>query len=338
MISRNSTIPKRSDSSDAGRRRAVSILLLGAVGLCTGASAQGFPGKVITLVVGYPPGGSNDIAARIIAPKLGQILQTTVVVENRAGANAVIGSNYVAKSAPDGNTLLLASASPLVIAPHTFAKVPYDTLRDFAPVSLLAIAPEVVAVNPSVSATSMKDLLALTKAREVTFASSGNGGMPHLAIEQLKGIGQSKLLHVPYKGATPAVMDTVAGHVDGVVMDLPAVFGMIKEGRLRALSVLATRRSMALPDIPTSAEAGISTVMAENWIGLFAPAKTPQPILGKLYDAARAVSKDPEVKTQLALAAMTPATSDSAGAFTALVKDEYSRWGQIAKRANIVPE
>ncbi|MGY2491750.1 Bug family tripartite tricarboxylate transporter substrate binding protein [Cupriavidus sp. CP313] len=337
------TASRRPVPSMAFRKRRAA-LLGSALWLCLAGSAplpalaQGFPGKTMTLVVGYPPGGSNDIAARIIAPKLGALLGTTVVVENRAGANAVIGASYVARAVPDGNTLLVASASPLVIAPHTFTKVPYDTLKDFAPISLLAVVPEVLAVNPSVPATSAKDLLALSKTRQMRLASSGNGGMPHLAIEQIRGLGQGNLLHVPYKGASPAVMDTVAGHVDGVVMDLPPVYSLIQEGKLRALVVTARQRTEALPNVPAAAEAGMGTVIAENWIGLFAPAKAPKPVLDKLFTAMQAVARDPEVKAQLKRAAMTPGTSESPQAFAGLVKDEHARWGEIAKRANIVPE
>ncbi|HXD03521.1 MAG TPA: tripartite tricarboxylate transporter substrate binding protein, partial [Novosphingobium sp.] len=193
------------------------------------AAAQEFPSKPIRLVVGYPPGGSNDIVARIIAPRLGEALNTTVVVENKAGVSGVIGADYVAKAAPDGYTLLAASASPVVITPHTIAKIPFNTLTDFTPINTVGLTPEAIAVNPGLGVNSLKELLALSHTRQVTLSSSGTGGLPHLTIELLIQASRGQIVHVPYKGAGPAVTDTLGGHVNGIVMDVPPLYPMIQD-------------------------------------------------------------------------------------------------------------
>jgi len=295
--------------------------------------AQGYPTRPIMLVLGYPPGGSTDVVARVIAPKLGDILGVPVVVENKAGANGIIGSDYVARAAPDGYTLLLISSSPLVIAPHTYPKVPYDTLRDFAAITTVGVTPEALAVNPSVPAKNMKELAELARTQTIAISSSGNGGLPHLAIELLKDASKGNIIHVPYKGGGPAVTDAIGGHVQGVLIDLPAVLPFVKAGKLRALAITANQRTEFLPDVPTSVEQGFPTVIAVNWIGIAAPAKTPRPIIDKLYSALVSVASSPEVKEQFANAGVTASTMASPEAFQQFLREEFMKWEAIAKRS-----
>jgi tripartite-type tricarboxylate transporter receptor subunit TctC len=297
------------------------------------AGAQDYPTKPIKLVVGFPPGGSNDVVARIIAPKLAEILGQPVVVENRPGANATLGTDFVAKSAPDGYTLTLGSLSPLVISLATYANIPYDTAKDFAPINTVALTPEVIAVHPSTPAKTLPELVALSRQKQVTLSSSGNGGLPHLAIELLKNVSKGDFLHVPYKGAGPAVIDTLGGHVNGVVMDLPAVATQVKEGKLRAVAVTNRQRTSVLPDVPTSGEQGLGGVQAVNWFALMAPKGTPAPIVAKLNDALLKTVSLPQVKEEFAKVGVEPFTQSSPEVFRKFLDDEIARWGKIARDA-----
>ena len=209
----------------------------------TPASAAEFPDKPITLIVGFSPGGSNDIAARALAKPLSEILGVSVVVENKVGAAGMIATSHVARSAPDGYTLMVSSASPLVVTPHTAKNVSYDARKDFAAISLLGITPETLALNPKVPAKTLKEVVDMANKGQLTLASSGTGGLPHLAIELFKSTAGGNIVHVPYKGAAPAVTDTLAGHVDGVVVDLPAVYKHIQTGGLTGVAMANEKRS-----------------------------------------------------------------------------------------------
>jgi tripartite-type tricarboxylate transporter receptor subunit TctC len=299
------------------------------------ASAQDYPAKPIKLIVGFPPGGSNDVAARVVAPKLAEILGQPVVVENKPGANATLGTDFVAKSAPDGYTLTLGSLSPLVLSLFTYSKIPYDTQKDLVAITTVAMSPEIIAVHPSVPAKTLSQLVEYAKTKEVTLSSSGNGGLPHLAIELLKGQSKAKFLHVPYKGASPAVMDTVGGHVNGVVMDLAAVAPHVRDGRLRGLAVTIENRAAGLPDIPTTAEQGLPGVIALNWFAIMAPAKTPKAIVDKLHAAVLKATAMPSVKEELAKAGIEPFTQPSPEAFRKFLAEEIVRWGKIARDAGV---
>jgi tripartite-type tricarboxylate transporter receptor subunit TctC len=301
--------------------------------LALAASAQDYPHKPIMLVVGFPPGGSNDVVARIIAPKMAEILGQPIVIENRPGANATMGTDYVAKAAPDGYTLTLGSLSPLVISLATYANIPYDTARDFAPINTVALTPEVIAVHPSVPAKTLPELVALSKKNQVSLSSSGNGGLPHLAIELLRTLSKGDFLHVPYKGAGPAVIDTLGGHVNGVVMDLPAVATQVKEGKLRALAVTNRQRNALLPNVPTSGEQGLPGLQAVNWFALMAPKGTLAPIIAKLNDALLKTLALPQVKAELAKVGVEPFTQASPEAFRKFLNEEIVRWGKIARDA-----
>lgn len=304
----------------------------------TQVSAAEFPDKPITLIVGFSPGGSNDIAARALAKPLSEILGVSVVVENKVGAAGMIATSYVARSAPDGYTLMVSSASPLVVTPHTAKSVSYDARKDFAAISLIGITPETLALNPKVPAKTLKEVVDKANRGELTLASSGTGGLPHLAIELFKSTAGGNIIHVPYKGAAPAVTDTLAGHVDGVVVDLPAVYKHIQTGGLTGIAMANDKRSEFLPDLPTTGEQGMPSFVAVNWIGLIAPAGTPEPIIKKLHEATLAASEQAEMKQQLGNAAVELSTSATPSDFQAFITNEYERWGKIVKDANVKVE
>lgn len=312
--------------------RYVAALL---AGLCASLpiGAQQYPTKPVRLIVGFPPGGSNDIVARIVAPKLGELLGQQVVVENRAGANATIAADLVAKSAPDGYALMLGSTSSLVISPHTYSKLSYDTLRDFAPVTTIAMTPEAVAVHPALPVRDLRSLIALAKQRpgQLDFASSGNGGLPHLGIELLKTQAGINLQHVPFKGAAPAVTDLMGGHVQGMVMDFPAIFPQLQSGKIRGIALAAEKRLSLMPDLPTSVEQGMPGLLAVNWFAVVAPAKTPRPIVNQLYAALTKAVSGQDVKERFAAVGVDVFTQPSPEAFGAYLKDELVRWGKVAK-------
>ena len=297
------------------------------------ALADDFPSRAIKLVVGFPPGGSNDVVARIIAPKMAELLKQPVVVENRPGANATLGTGQVARAEPDGYTITLGSLSPLVIALATYDNLPYDTAKDFEPINTVALTPEVIAVHPSVEVKTLPELVALSKTKQVSLSSSGNGGLPHLAIELLKKVSGGNFLHVPYKGAGPAVVDAMGGHVNGVIMDLPALATQVKGGKLRAIAVTNRERTSVLPDVPTSGEQGLEGVQAVNWFALMAPAKTPAAVVAKLNEVLVKVCAMPEVKEEFARSGVSAFNQASPDAFRKFLGEEIDRWGSIAREA-----
>lgn len=307
-------------------------LSIGAVWGTAHAQAT-YPTKPIKLIVGYPPGGSNDIVARIVAPALGTILGQQVLVENKPGANGTMGAAQVAKSPADGYTLLLSSASPLVIAPHLLGKSPFDVNQEFIAINTVGLTPEAIAVGPSLPVKNFQELLELAKKQDVTISSSGNGGLPHLTIELLKQASKGRITHVPYKGAGPAVTDTIAGHVNAVTMDLPALITFIRDGRLKALAVTSDSRVDFLPEVPTAQEQGLPSFSAVNWLGVFAPAGTPRPIVDKLYSALKQVVADAQVREQLHRTAVVPNSSESQQSFQAFLAKENDRWGRIARES-----
>ncbi|KQT11198.1 Bug family tripartite tricarboxylate transporter substrate binding protein [Ramlibacter sp. Leaf400] len=297
------------------------------------AQAQDYPNRPINLIVGFPPGGSNDIVARILAPRLGEALGQPVVVVNKPGSNALIGTDFVAKAAPDGYTITLASASPLVIAPATYAKLPFDPVKDLVGITTVAATPELVAVHPSVPAKDLAELVVLARTRDVTISSSGNGGLPHLAIELLRSATGGRFLHVPYKGAGPAVTDTAGGHVHGVIMDLPALQALVKDGKLRPLAITNKERSPVLPDTQTSVEQGVPSLLAFNWFAVMGPARMPKPVVDKLHAALVKVAQSPDVREAMLKVGVEPMTHASPDAFAAFMRDETARWGKIARDA-----
>ena len=323
-----------SRSSSALRRCAVPTVvaaLVFAASAAPAAAQDAYPSRPIHMVVGFPPGGSNDIVARSLAPKLGELLGTRVIVENRAGANATVGTAYTAHAAPDGYTITLGSASPLAISPHTFTNLPYDPQKDLTGITTVAATAELLAINPEVPAKTLQELVALSQKRDVTIASSGSGGLPHLAIELFKIASKGRIVHVPYKGAAPAITDAVGNHVDGIIVDLAGLYSMVTSGKLRAIAVTDNHRSSVLPNVPTTAEGGLPTVLAFNWFAVMAPANTPKPIIDKLHKALVETVNSAEVKASLAKLGIEPFTQASPEAFAAFFKTELVRWGEVAR-------
>lgn len=324
---------QRPFTPNIGRRLLMASLALGS--LASGAVlADNYPSRPINMVVGYPPGGSNDMVARIIAPKLAEVLKGTVVVENKAGAGGTIGASHVINSKPDGYTLFLTSVSPVVLSPQTMSKQPFDAVKDFAPVNMVGQTPEAIATGPALKVKSLKELLDHASKNAITLSSSGTGGLPHLTIELLKKASGANITHVPYKGAGPAVTDTLAGHVDGIVMDIPPLYPLIKDGRLNALAVTSAARVSFLPDLPTAQEV-LKDFNVVNWVGVFAPAGTPQAVLDRLNDGLKKVVADPAVQQQLTNIAVVPETMENPAAFSRFFAQEYSRWGTVLKEANV---
>ncbi len=301
------------------------------------ALAQEYPAKPVRIVVAYPPGGAVDFVARILAEKLTASLGQTVIVENKAGAGGLVGSEQVAKAAPDGYTLLLGTVSSHAIAPSVYRKMPYDPVADFAPVSLVALTPYIITVGPDVPARTLAELVALAKSRPdaLNFGSSGNGTTPHLAGELFNTMAGTKIRHIPYKGSAPMMNDLLGGQVQ-VAFD-NTVIPNIKAGKLRGLAVTGPTRLAAVPDIPTAAEAGLPGYEAVGWMGLYAPKGTPAPIVARLAaDTARAMAAA-DVRDKLSGMGFQAAT-DTPAAFDAYLKSETTKWARAAKDANLQPE
>ncbi len=308
------------------------------LGLAAGiADVQDYPSKPIRIVVGYAAGGSNDIVARHLAPKLGNILGGRVVVENRPGANAIIGTELVAKSAPDGHTLILASVSPLVLNPLVYRKIPYDTLNDFIGLTTVAMTPQGIIMNPAVPARTLKQLIALAKAQpgKINVASAGSGGLGHVTIELINIATGITLQHLPYKGLAPALTDLLGGQIDGAIADIPAMIPHIKSGKVRALAVTSAARAPLLPDVPTAVEQGLPVLVAVNWFSVLTPAKTPRPVVEKLYGALVKAASSPDVTERLLAVGVESMTNPSPEAFTTYLRGEFARWGKVVKESGV---
>ena len=299
---------------------------------------QAYPSKVIKIVVPTAPGGGNDAMARIVASKLQERWKSAVIVENKAGANGAIASEYVARSAPDGYTLLFGYIATHGINPG-LSKVPYDPVKDFAPVAEIAEAQGVLVVNPKVEAKTVKELIALAKAKPGTmsYASAGNGTAPHIAGELLKQQTGIDILHVPYKGSGPAMTDTLAGTTQIMFPSLVAAGPHIKSGKLRALAVTGSKRSPLYPQLPTIAESGVSGFEITQWYGFFAPAKTPKDIVDKLNKEIVAIMKDPETAKKFADQGADIVTG-SPEDFGKLVQSELAKWSKFIKEAKITAD
>ncbi len=299
------------------------------------AQAQDFPNRPIRLIVPFPPGGPNDIIARVVGKRMEEILKQTIVVDNRGGQGGVLGTDLVAKAAPDGYTIAIASAGALAISP-SMEKVAYETLKDLAPVTLVAKVPEMLVVATSVPAKNMKELVALAKAQpgKLNFASSGPGSMPHLAGELFKLTAKIDMTHVPYKGAAPAVNDLLGQQVQMVFLDLPVLLPQIKAGKLRPIAVGAPERVPSAPDVPTTAEVGMPSLQTENWYGMVAPAKTPPEVIAALNKAAVEAMKDPQVKEKLASQGANM-VGDTPEQFRAFIDSETKKWAMVIQDAGV---
>jgi len=318
------------------RRLAALSAALAFLGLAGAAHAQDYPSRTVKIVVAFPAGGPTDFVARVLADKLKGALGQSVIIENKPGANAAIGAESVAKSDPDGYTLFFTTAGAVVINPHMRANLPYDPIKDFAPITLVVNTMEVLVEKSDTPMKSATDLVAFAKSRPdgIAMASTGVGSPPHLALELFKGSSGANVLHVPYRGAAPAVTDVVGGQVHAMFADLPVLMPQIKGGTLRPIGVGSKRRASVLPDVPTLDEQGIKDVYADNWYALFAPAKTPAPVIAKLNAAVNAVLKDPETAKKLIEAGADPAagTPEQLAEF---LKSELERWGKVVKEKNI---
>ncbi|TAK82534.1 MAG: tripartite tricarboxylate transporter substrate binding protein [Betaproteobacteria bacterium] len=310
-------------------------LFIAALLACAAALAQGFPARPIRIVVPFPPGGGTDVVARAVAPSMSQTLGQPVIVENRSGAGGNIGTEAVAKSAPDGYTLLVASAATAIN--NTLAKnISWELSRDFAPVALLVINQSLLVAHPSVPASNVKELIALAKSKpgQVTYGSYGNGSSAHLIGELFKMMAGVDLLHVPYKGAAPAVNDLLGGQVNLVFADVAAVLPHVKAGRLKPLGIGSSRRFEGLPDVPTISEAGVPGFEAGGFLGLVAPAGTPAAAIGALNAAAVKSLAVPEVHARLVGLATVP-MGGTPEQFGQHLRAEVEKWAKVIRAGNI---
>lgn len=310
----------------------VAGCMLSALALSPAALAQPYPNRAIRLVVPFPPGGTTDILARDVAKRLTETLGQSVVVDNRAGAGGNIGADLIAKSAPDGYTLLMGTVGTHAINPSLYTKMPYDHFKDFAPVVLVAGVPNVLVVNPSLPVNSVADLIKLAKAKPgtINFASSGSGTSIHLSGELFKTMAGVDMTHVPYKGSSPALSDLIGGQVQVMFDNLPSSLPQIKAGKLRAIAVTSLVRAPALPDVPTIAESGLPGFEASSWFGVLAPAGTPPAVIAKINAEVNKWLQSPEGKQQLALQG-AEAAGGSADQFAAHIRAETEKWAKVVK-------
>ena len=316
--------------------KALKPLLIALALLCPAwATAQDFPSKPIHLIVPFPPGGPNDIIARVVGQRMSDILKQTIVIESRSGQGGVIGTDAVAKAPPDGYTIGIVSAGALAISP-SMEKVPYVTLRDLQPITLVAKVPEMLVVATSVPAHNMKELVALAKAQpgKLNFASSGPCSLPQLAGELFKITAKIDIVHVPYRGAAPAVNDLLGQQVQMVFLDLPILLPQIKAGKLRPIAVGTPQRVPSAPDVPTTAEVGMPGLLTENWYGMVAPAHTPREVVQILNKAAVEAMKDPAVVAKLASQGAT-LVGDRPHEFRAYIDSETKKWAEVIKDAGV---
>jgi len=321
------------------RRWADCMLLLAALAMAGAVLAQSdYPNKVVRVIVPTATGGGNDTVGRVIAQGLTERWGKQVVVENRAGASTMIGGELAAKAAPDGYTLLMG-VSTLAINPATFRKVPYEAMRDFAPITQAVFVPNLMIVHPSVPAKTIRQMIAFAKARpgQVLMASAGFGTNPHLSMELFASMGNIKLVHVPYKSSTPGIVDLIAGHVAIMAPNMLQSIPHVRAGRLRALGVTSATRSASAPDIPTVAEGGLPGYEAVQWYGLLAPAGTPAEIIARLHKETVAILRAPESAKRLA-GDGAEVIASSPGEFADFIKAETVKWARVVKAAGIVPE
>lgn len=303
------------------------------------AAEPEYPSRPLRVVIPFAPGASNDITARLIAPRLSEALHVSVVVDNRAGAGGVLGADLVAKAQPDGYTVLMGSPGPLTVNPVMISQLPYQPKRDFAAVTLIAMVPLILQVNPTIPAKSIQELIALATASpgKLNYASAGVGSMPHLAGELFKLISKVDVTHIPYKGSSPAITDLLGGQVSMFFDNMASAVPYVKAGRLRALAITTPKRSAVLPDLPTMIEAGVPAYEAYSWNGVVVPVATPKAAVERLAKEISAVVAHPEIREKMnALGAEIVASSPAA--FAAFLDQETQKWGRVVRAANIKPE
>ena len=296
------------------------------------AQAEGYPTRPVTIIVPFAPGGSTDVLARVLANKLTKAWGQQVVVDNRTGAGGNVGANAVAKASPDGYTLGMGSIGTHAVNASLYASMPYDTVKDFAPITLVAEVGLLLVVHPSVPVNSVEELIAYAKANpgKLNYASGGNGASQHLAMELFKNMTGTEMAHIPYKGSGNAIGDLVGGQVQIMFGDMPLVLPYVQQGRLRALAFAGTKRSAAAPDIPTVDEAGVKSYAASAWYGLFAPASTPAPIVEKVNAAVVKALAEPDTADFL-MKQGAEAVGNTPAQFTAFQKREMDKWGKLIK-------
>jgi tripartite-type tricarboxylate transporter receptor subunit TctC len=302
-------------------------------------AADVYPTRPIRLIVPFPPGGGTDIMGRLVALHLTEKLGVQTVVDNRGGAGGIIGTDLAAKATPDGHTLLIGSVSTISINPSLYPKLPFDTVKDLAPVSLIASTPSVVVVPANLAARSVKDLIALARAKpgQLNFASAGSGTSHHLGGELFKATAGIDIVHVPYKGTAPAVTDLVSGQVSMMIANMPAVLPMVKAGRLRALAVTSLRRSSLMPELPTVAESAVPGFEVIVWYGVLAPSATAKPIVAKLNQLLKQMASVQEVKDRLA-AQGAEAISSTPEEFARKIRDDMKKWSKVVQASGARPD
>ncbi len=313
-----------------------AIVLTTALLVVFAAHAQNFPTKPLRIVVPFSAGGPADITTRNIAPRLSELLGQSIIVDNRAGANGTIGANNVVRAAPDGYTILMSTASVTSINMVTYAKPPYQTLRDLLPLSPVMTTASLIVLHPSMPAKNLKELVAIAKAKpeQIAFGSAGNGGTLHLGLEMLMSAAKIKITHVAYKGAAPAVSEVIAGQIQGMFVDLPVISPYVKSGKVRAIAVASSKRSPYFPDIPTAKEAGYANVEMTNYYGLLTTAKTPRASADILHDAIVKTVTTKAVRDRLVATGADPLTM-SIDEFTRFIADDIEKWRKVVKVAGL---
>ena len=312
--------------------RRVTIIFLAVLALTAPGAAQNYPDRVVRIVNPYPPGGSVDVMARLLAQKLGENLGQQFIVENRSGGGGNTGSDSVAKAEPDGYTLLFTAPGPLTVNQTLYSKLTFDPATDFAPIALFATAPIVLIVNPDVPAKNVQELIALARKEpgKINFASAGNGTTNHLSGELFKSMAKVDIVHVPYRGAGPAMNDLIGGHVQMFFDLMPVVLPQVTTGKVRALGAAGASRTSALPDVPTIAEQGVPGFDASSWYGLVAPAKTPEPVLAKLREEVAKALKTPDMVARIRELGSEPGAAFGKD-FGAFMAAETKKWAEVIR-------
>ena len=314
----------------------LTAIALSLAGPVLAQTAGSYPSKPLRLVVGFPAGGPADIFGRSIAQKLTEVIGQQVVVDNRAGAGGIVATENVAKSPADGYTFYLASSAVLSFYANLYDKLPYDLNRDFVPVTLAVAVPEMLVVHPSLPVKTAKEFVALAKSKpgQLVYGSTGNGNMPNLAFESFKIASGTNILHVPYKGAAPAVIDLLGGHVQATILDLPVLLPHVQGGRMRALAIATAKRATPLPNVPTMIEAGYPSVNADNWYGIVVAAATPKDVIAKLHAALTTTLQSADLKQKFAAQGAT-SMSTTPEELAAYMREETIKWGKVIKTSGI---
>jgi len=313
------------------------VAIIAAAAAAPAATAAQWPQRPVRMLVGFAPGGGTDATARAIAPKLSELLGQQVVIDNRPGATGNIAADITAKANPDGYTILMGTIAALAINPSLYAKLPFDPVKDLAPVTRAVDSTNVLVLHPSVPAKSVKELIALAKAKPLNCGSSGVGGAGHLALELFNLQAGTRITHVPYKGGGPAMIDLLAGNIQLIFATAASAVGHIKSGKIRALAVTTAKRAPLVPDLPTIAETGLKGFEANNWYGVVVPGKTPRPIIDRLNKDVAAALLMPDVKELLFKQGLDVAP-DSPEAFGAYIKSETVKWAKVIKSAGLKAE